>query len=61
MYWRATYQSGQIQVLDCSYQRIAEELIDAGIAREKIALGFQPPDLRQYTNYGAAFEPELAR
>ncbi len=41
-------------------QRIAEELVDAGIPRDKIVLGFQPPALRQYTEYGVAYEKEMA-
>ena len=33
---------------------IAEELVEAGIPRDHIVLGFRPPDLRQYTEYAVA-------
>lgn len=33
---------------------VAEELVNAGIARNEIVLGFQPPKLRQYTEYAVA-------
>lgn len=33
---------------------IAEELVEAGIPRDQIVLGFQPPSLRQYTEYAVA-------
>jgi hypothetical protein len=36
---------------DC---RIAEELVAMGIPRNEIVLGFQPPYMRQYTEYAAA-------
>ncbi len=45
---------------NCTDQRTAEELIDAGIPRDKIVLGFQPPELRKYTDYGAAYKAEMA-
>jgi hypothetical protein len=32
--------------------RIGEELVAAGIARNDIVLGFQPPDVRPLTSYG---------
>lgn len=32
---------------------IGEELIEMGIAREDIVLGFQPPYLRQFTKFAA--------
>jgi hypothetical protein len=31
--------------------KIAEELVKQGVAKEDIVLGFQPPELRQYTDY----------
>ena len=34
--------------------RIAEELLDKGIDREDIILGFQASEMRQYTGYGVA-------
>ncbi len=33
---------------------IAEELVEAGIPRDHIVLGFRPPDLRQHTAYAVA-------
>ena len=33
---------------------IAEELVAAGIPRKSIVLGFQPPEVRQYTRFAAA-------
>ena len=34
--------------------RMAERLEDAGIAKNDIVLGFQPPSIRPYTEYAAA-------
>ncbi len=34
--------------------RVAEELVRAGIPRNHIILGFQPPQLRQFTDYATA-------
>jgi XisI protein len=34
--------------------RVAEQLVDAGIPRHDIVLGFQPPHLRVLTDYAAA-------
>ncbi len=33
---------------------VAEELVEAGIPRDQIVLGFQLPSLRQYTEYAVA-------
>lgn len=33
--------------------RLGEELVAAGIPRDDIVLGFQPPDLRPLTRFGA--------
>lgn len=33
---------------------VAEELVEAGIPRDQIVLGFQPPSMRQYTEYAVA-------
>jgi hypothetical protein len=33
---------------------VAEELVTAGIPRDQIVLGFQPPKVRPYTEYAAA-------
>jgi XisI protein len=30
---------------------IAEDLVEAGIPRDDIVLGFQPPEVRQYTDF----------
>ena len=39
---------------DGTEQGIAEELVEAGIPRDRIVLGFRPADLRQYTEYAVA-------
>jgi len=31
--------------------RVAQELVDLGVAKEDIVLGFQAPEMRQYTDY----------
>lgn len=33
---------------------VAEELVTAGIPRDHIVLGFQPPAMRKYTEYALA-------
>ena len=33
---------------------IAEELLRAGVPKEDVVLAFQPPNLRQYTDYAVA-------
>ncbi len=33
--------------------RVGEELVKAGIPRNQIVLGFQPPEVRQYTEFAA--------
>lgn len=33
--------------------RVAQELVKRGVKREHIVLGFQAPDVRQYTEYSA--------
>ena len=33
---------------------IANELVDAGIPKDKIVLGFKSPEMRQYTEFAAA-------
>jgi XisI protein len=42
--------------LEANYgpDRVAEMLIDAGIPRNHIVLGFQPPELRHLTEYATA-------
>lgn len=35
-------------------ERIAEQLVALGVAQADIVLGLQPPNLRQYTDYGVA-------
>jgi XisI protein len=39
---------------DSTEHGIAEELVEAGIPRDQIVLGFRPADLRQYTAYAVA-------
>ncbi len=34
--------------------RIAQELVDLGVPKEDIVLGFQPPEMREYTDYAVA-------
>jgi hypothetical protein len=31
--------------------RVAQELVDLGVAKKDIVLGFQAPEMRQYTDY----------
>ncbi|MFM2432971.1 MAG: hypothetical protein RLZZ511_4185 [Cyanobacteriota bacterium] len=38
---------------DWTEQGVATDLLAAGIGREDIVLGFQPPHLRQYTEFAA--------
>ncbi|MFM6040572.1 MAG: element excision factor XisI family protein [Sphaerospermopsis kisseleviana] len=33
---------------------VAEELVARGVAKEDIILGFQAPEMREYTGYGVA-------
>jgi hypothetical protein len=33
---------------------IAEELVKAGVARDRIVLAFKPPDIRPYTDFAVA-------
>jgi hypothetical protein len=40
--------------LDNTEEGIAEELIQAGIAKEDIVLGFHEPEIRQYTGFALA-------
>lgn len=39
---------------DWTEEGIATELLAAGVPREDIVLAFQPPDMRQYTEFAAA-------
>lgn len=34
--------------------RVAQELVDRGVEKENIVLGFQAPEMRQYTGYAVA-------
>jgi hypothetical protein len=34
--------------------RVAQELVDLGVAKEDIVLGFQVPEMREYTGYAVA-------
>jgi hypothetical protein len=33
---------------------VAEDLVQAGVPRDAIVLGFRPPHVRQYTGYAVA-------
>jgi hypothetical protein len=39
---------------DWTEEGIADALVRSGVPREDIVLGFQPPDLRQYTDFAIA-------
>ena len=39
---------------DGTNRPVADELLAAGIPRDDIVLGFQPPDLRKYTDFAEA-------
>ena len=47
---------------DDTEEGIATDLLDAGVPREDIVLGFRPPELRPYTEFGtgAAAESQAA-
>ncbi|HEY9599230.1 MAG TPA: XisI protein [Cyanophyceae cyanobacterium] len=32
--------------------RVAQELVEQGVSKDDIILGFQPPEMREYTGYG---------
>jgi len=34
--------------------RIAQELVDLGVAKKDIVLGFQAPEMREYNDYAVA-------
>jgi len=34
--------------------RVAQELVERGVRKEDIVLGFQAPEMREYTGYSAA-------
>jgi len=34
--------------------RVTQELVERGVDKENIVLGFQAPELRQYTDYRVA-------
>ena len=38
---------------DDTEEGIATDLLDAGVPKEDIVLGFRPPELRPYTEFGA--------
>ncbi len=38
-------------------QQVAHDLMEMGVLRENIVLGFQAPNMRKYTGFGAASEP----
>ncbi len=39
---------------DGTNRPVAEELVEAGVPPEDIILGFHPPQVRQYTDFGVA-------
>ncbi len=39
---------------DGTNRPVADELLAAGIPRDDIVLGFQPPDLRKFTDFAKA-------
>ena len=39
---------------DGTNRPVADELLAAGVPRDDIVLGFQPPDLRKYTDFAEA-------
>ena len=39
---------------DATDAPIADDLVEAGIPRQDIVLGFQPPEIRSYTEFAAA-------
>ena len=39
---------------DGTEEGVAEEFVVAGVPRDQVVLGFQPPGLRKYTEYAAA-------
>jgi hypothetical protein len=39
---------------DGTNRPVADELLEAGVPREDIILGFHPPQVRQYTDFGVA-------
>jgi len=47
-------QNGKVWIqYDGTESGVAEELVEAGIPREQIVLGFRSPKLRRYTQYAA--------
>lgn len=38
-------------------EEIADDLVQAGVPKEDIVLAFQPPDLRQFTEFATAVMP----
>ncbi|MBD2544006.1 XisI protein [Planktothricoides raciborskii] len=45
-------QGGKIWVQqNMTEMRIAQKLVDLGVPKQDIVLGFQPPEIRQYTEY----------
>ena len=48
-------QEGKIWIQqNMTEMRVAQELVDQGIGKEHIVLGFQAPEMRQYTGYAVA-------
>jgi hypothetical protein len=49
------YRNGKIWIQEDGIEYgIAKDLEDAGIPKSEIVLGFQPPDVRPFTEYAVA-------
>lgn len=46
--WLFNYQ------ISVNNRPVAEELLEAGVPKEDIILGFHPPEVRQYTDFSVA-------
>ena len=48
-------QDGKIWIQhNMTEMRVAQELVDRGVEKENIVLGFQAPEMREYTGYAIA-------
>ena len=48
-------ENGKIWVEeDWTDEEVADDLVEAGIAKAAIVLGFKPPELRQFTEFAVA-------
>ncbi len=46
---------------DDTEQGVAGDLLEAGVGKDDIVLGFRPPDLRQYTGFASVDTPVASR